>query len=102
MFGLLGVRLLDQIGAHLLGRGAGVGDDLLRLAARRVERRVMLGEQRGGSSRSRFAASIASSSACSRASTAVVIGPNANFDSTKQQDDEDDERPEHQARSWAA
>ena len=50
------MRLLDHLGAHLLAGGASVGDELLRLAARRVERSTVLGEQlAAASSRSRFA-----------------------------------------------
>ena len=81
----------------LLGRGAGVGDELLRLAARRVERGAVLARAAARLPRDRaWRRSIASSSACSRASTAAVIGPNANFDEDEREDDEDDQRPEHQ------
>jgi hypothetical protein len=41
---LLATRLLEHVLAHLLGHGAAVGDELLRLAARRVDLRLMLGE----------------------------------------------------------
>ena len=43
--GLLGVRLLHELGADALGGYACIGDELLRLAARRVERGTVFGEQ---------------------------------------------------------
>src|SRR3954468_19204104 len=45
--GLVLLGLLDHVGANLVGRRAGVGHELLRLAARRVEILLLLGEQRG-------------------------------------------------------
>ena len=39
------MRLLHQLGAHALGGDARVGDELLRLGARRVECGAVLGEQ---------------------------------------------------------
>ena len=46
---LLLARLVEQVGAHLFGERAAVGDQLLCLVARGVDLRLVLGEQlRGG------------------------------------------------------
>src|SRR6185437_16305406 len=45
---LLATRLLEQVGAHLLRRRASLGDERLRFATRRVDPRLVFGQELGG------------------------------------------------------